>query len=51
MSPLGLALAGIAITRISGAGAGNSCGGAVGWRSLVEFITARLAAKKAVTPM
>jgi hypothetical protein len=46
MSPLGLASAGIAITRISGAGAGNSCGGAVGGHSLVEFIRAPARRKK-----
>jgi hypothetical protein len=39
MSPFGLASAGIAITRISGAAAGNSGGGACGAFSLVEFIT------------
>jgi len=38
MSPFGLASAGIAITRISGAAAGNSGGGACGGFSLVKFI-------------
>jgi hypothetical protein len=37
--PFGLASAGIAITRISGATAGNSGGGACGAFSLVKFIT------------